>query len=66
LEKLWKRIKRRRAHEQFMRPRGFNRQRLRLIEDRNPPARMALPNRLELALSCAVAAALVAAWFWWI
>jgi hypothetical protein len=52
--------------DQLMQPRGFNRQRLRLIVDHSSRS-AALPNRLELMLSCALAAVVVVvAWRWWL
>jgi hypothetical protein len=57
----------------MMRPRGFNWHRLRLVRDVNSrskrkfePARvrLSLPTLFEWLLACAIAAAIVGAYFW--
>ena len=74
MDEFEKLIRRRSAHELLMRPRGFNWHRLRLVKDRKSHStkdgarrriRIALPTPLELLLSFVIAAALVAAYFWW-
>lgn len=74
MDEFEKLVRRRSAHELMMRPRGFNWHRLRLVGDRKLRStkddagrrvRIALPTPLELLLSLVIAAALIAAYFWW-
>jgi hypothetical protein len=72
MDELEELVKRRSAHERLMRLKGFNRNRLWLI-DLNPRskkpfielrARVEFPTFLEWLLALAIAAVIVGAYFW--